>query len=292
MKQLGFTVNINNNSNILIGHSESDWSVLRDGDLVIIDTNKSFYTIGNTEKVFFIQPFKKLNNNQISINGTWEHFFLPDDILNITYKEYELLTIKQIINPGKNYKIGDIVSLSGGILSINSFDNSTQASLFKVENINSEGGITQLSILNRGCYISFPDHINDIKGGNGMGATIFIEEKLIESRKTLERQVESVKEWGADTIITLNYHLPESIIDGKVSVQKWKLYLTSNYSGETKRDVSYQIIRDLTPVLKLPFVVKNSNKLEEAYNYSIKRLDQEITNLTQQIEEIKKILKL
>ena len=55
MKSLGFTINIDNNTNVAISHSEANWSALRNGDLVLIGDNKNFYNIDHKEEIFFIQ---------------------------------------------------------------------------------------------------------------------------------------------------------------------------------------------------------------------------------------------
>lgn len=286
MKQFGFALNINRDSNTLVSHSESDWSFLRPGDLVTIDDDKIFYEIASRENLFFIQSFDKINDTQIVINGNYEYLFIPDDVINISYKEYELLTIKEILNKGNGYKVNDILNLTGGEVSINVTDNSSQSTLLKVEAVDSHGGITKFSIANRGNYTIFPDKINDLYGGHGQECKISVEDRITESRKMLERQIESVKENESNTIITLNYSLSNSIINGKISCNKWKAYLSANYTGETKRNAEYHVTRDHTPYLKLPLVLKNSGKLEEYYNYTIKKIDQE---LARQAEEIRKL---
>jgi len=287
MRDFGFTINIDKDSNFIIGHSEVEWTSLRNGSMISIEDDLFFYTITNKEKIFFIQDFQLLESKKITINGHYESFFLEDDILTITYKEYELLTLKNILNKGIGYKINDIISINGGQLSKNISDNSSQSTSFEVEGIDIDGGITNISIIKKGLYLQTPELTNNINGGHGSGAQFLLEYRTIESRKTLERQIETIEDSGHQTIITLNYALPDSIINGKISVEKWKAFLNSNYTGESRRGVEYHIIKDFTPNIKLPLLVKNSNKLEESYNHCIQILDLEILKLKQAIESLK-----
>lgn len=287
MKQFGFTLNIDNKSNIIISHAEADWSFLRHGDLIIIDDDKIFHTVLSREKMMFIQPFEKIENNKIAINGNYEFIFIVDDILNLSHKEYELLTVKSIIDKGENYKKDDIISLSGGTVSVDIVDNSSETTLFKVEQVDAHGGVLKLNIINKGLYSQFPEKENLIHGGSGKNLKISVEEKITDSRKLIERQVTNVEQNGARTILSLNYSLPDSVVNGKVSVQKWKAVLASEYLGESKRNVEYTVVRDSTPYLHLPLVVKGSDKLVESFNDALKKIDSEISRLKSEIEKLK-----
>jgi hypothetical protein len=48
-------------------------------------------------------------------------------------------------------------------------------------------------------------------------------------------------------------------------MNKFKAFLTSNYVGETKRNMEYHVLRDFSPHFGLPLLVKGGNKLEETY---------------------------
>ncbi len=290
MKYIDNVININKGNNFIISHSDSDWNYLREGMSINIGNDAIFYTIGNKEKINFIQEFKK-ETKGISIDGNWEYLFLIGDSINLSYKEYELLTIKNIINKGENYKDGDLLSLNGGSLSINIFDNTSNSTLLKVESVNGNGGIEKLSVIHRGKYICFPNTSNSILGGHGQNAIIDIESKIIESRTIVERTILSIKNIDYKTIIELSYPIPENIQEGKISVTKWKAYLSNNYIGETQKNVSCNIIRDSTPYLELPLLLKNSNKTEEIFNHSIKKIDSEIKLLKDQLEELRKLVK-
>ena len=128
MKNFGYNINVDKNSNCIVGHSEVDCSHIRPGSLINIHNDNHFYTIASTEPLSFISEFISEGRNLI-INGNYENYFLLDDILTLSYKEYELLTIKEVTNRGANYQVGDTLSLNGGVLSINILDNIFENSL-------------------------------------------------------------------------------------------------------------------------------------------------------------------
>ena len=276
MKNFGFTINIDNNSNFIIGHSEAEWKHIRENSLISIDNEPVFYTIGKTEPLNFITDFVLEDEINLTINGNYEHYFIYDDILTISYKEYELLTILSINNGGINYRTNDLLSLNGGILSINTIDNTSKPTILQVESVGINGEIQKLKVVDKGVYIQFPNNSNKLTGGLGQNAEILVESKLIENRKMIERQVLSAQNIGSNTRIQINYALPRNILQGKVSLNKYIGYLTSSYVGATKRDVPYHVIRDFSPVLRLPLLIKGSNKIEETYNYAILKLEQEV----------------
>lgn len=285
MKNFGFTVNIDNNSNAIIGHSEAEWKHIRNNSLISIDNEPTFYTIGRVEPLNFIADFIVSNNNLV-IPGNHEHYFIYDDILTISYKEYELLAILEVVNKGANYHQGDILSLDGGIVSMNIVDNTSHATLLRVEEVSADGQINKLSVIHKGIYLQFPNKVNKLKGGHGQGAEISVESSLINDRKMIERQVIAAENEEAVTKIQINFPLPASVTQGKVSVSKYIGYLTSTYVGPTKRDVPYNITRDFSPVLGLPLLVKGSNKIEETFNYTILKLEQKIRELESKITSL------
>lgn len=286
MRNLGYTVNINNSSNEVISHSESDWSTIKNNSLITIDNDGIFYTIGKIEQLNLIQDFITQDKN-IILNGNYEYYFIENDVLTISYKEYETLAINSILNKGNNYKKGDILTLNGGILSVDVIDNTSQPCLFEVEEIDGNGSVHKLKILNKGIYLVFPNKQNKLTGGNGQNIEVQVQEHLINNRKILERQVMSAKNVGTQTVIELNYNLPVAIIEGELSINKFIAKLTSNYVGNNKRNVSYSISRDYTPELNLPLVLKGSNKLEECYNHSMIQIDAKIRELKELINSIK-----
>lgn len=285
MKPFTHTININNNSNYIIGHTESDWSVLRNGSLISIDDDNHFYHIGDVKKINLIVDFDVINDSLV-LNGDLEENFIHNDVITISYKEYELLAIKSIVSAGSRYKVGDILYPSDGLASSDVVNNYTLNSKITVEEVDSNGGIKNLSISKSGNYIIIPSEINKISGGSGNDASLSLQFSLSKDRKMLERQIVGASSSNNQTALKLNYPLPNGVNNGKLSMNKFKAILTSTYIGANKRDCKYHISRDFTPHLGLPLLSKNSNKNEELFNHIILSLDERIRRLEEKISKI------
>ena len=288
MKHFGFSINIDKNSNTLISHGGSNWSALREGSLVNINNSNHFYTIGNKESINVIKSFKNVNGHNIEIDGNYENLFLDNDLINLSYREYTLFIINNIVNGGKGYKKGDILAPSDGQLSINSFDNSSEICALEVKETDGNGTILKLNISKNGRYLYPPTYSNQVKGGSGNGAQIFLKFNTIDSKKNLERQIIKCVNQEYRTLITLNYPISVFILNGELSINKWKAYLTSNYVGENVRNGSYHIVRDYTPHHQIPLMTKGTAKIEETYNHGVHEFDKIIKNLTERINELEK----
>ncbi len=291
MKNFSHAININKGDNYLFNHTECDWAALRIGSLINIDNDQHFYTIGAVEPFNYITDFtieNTVENNDLIVNGNIENYLMLDDIIKVSYKEYELLTIKNILNKGQGYKINDILSCNGGNLSINIVNNASKNTLLKVEEVDNNGGIVKLSIIHKGLYINPPDNINNLIGGSGLNAQISLEYVVIPNRTMIDKQVLSVINSGPNTIVEIYGKMPEGVKNGKLSFSKYKAYLTSNYVGENKRNSNYHINRDVSPYLGLPLLLKGSNKSEEFYNHTILEIDKKLKDLQNQIDELKK----
>lgn len=285
MKNFSHAINVTNNNNYIISHTESNWSHLRPNSLISIDDDRHFYTIGQIEEVNFIVDFKY--DNYCILDGEHEELFLMNDILTISYKEYQISTIIDIISGGQRYQIGDLLSIDGLTLSIDVFDNKKETFLTKVEEVDGNGAITKLSIVNKGKYINSASTEQSLTGGKGNGAKISCLFTALSNRKMIERQnIEAINKNG-HTYITLSDKLPMGVTEGKLSFNKHKAYLTSTYIGSTKRNSKYHISRDYTPFLNLPLLAKNSNKNEEFYNHAILEIDKKLRDMQAQIDILK-----
>ena len=286
MKKFSHGININQGNNYFITHTESDWSAGRTGLLISIGDDNHFYTVGKIEDINFITDFT-YENNRLVIPGHYEDIFILDDIVTVSYKEYEIFIVKSILNGGNGYSVGDILTYTDSGLSVNVFDNSQQPATFKVESIGPSGEVTSLSLQNKGKYIRQLSSIN-LKGGRGSDCSIEVLSNVIVNRAMIEKQIESAREIDGNTILEINYILPIGVKEGKISLSKKKVFLTGAYVGNTKRNTHFHINRDYTPNLKLPLLVKNSNKHEENLNHSLLEIDKIISKLLQDIEELKK----
>ena len=277
MKHPGFTLSIIKDSNTAIAHTEADLSNIREGSLIKFGTDDVFYTIARAEYKHYIKDFEVVSRNQIKINGDIGDSLLLGDNVYLTHKEYKLSNVIKIKSAGAKYKIGDIVTLFGGTLSISLSDNHPNPAKLKVVSVNGDGGISDLEIIGSGKYLESPSGRTD--GGSGTGAEVECDFSIYDDRANLDAVISNINNRTVDCTLTLGYNLPNGLKEGKLSCEKWCLHLTSNYTGDTKLNSDYTILGNLTPYLSIPLLVKNSPNNEFIINEALKRIDLEINNL-------------
>lgn len=287
MKIVGTMGSIRKGDNKIISATFSDWSAIREGTFIKFNNDSQFYIAAHSEKRTYLKDFIVLESSVIKINEDCGVNINEGDTLYISYKEYELSTIYKIISAGKGYKIGDQLTLSGGVPSLNITDNTLNSTKFIVSKIGEEGEIGELDIINRGKYIDAPSQITDLKGGLGSLASLEVGFKLTDHRSFIERDVQKIEFKSAATIINLMYSLPGGIKEGKLSIEKWEIILSSNYQGENRIAAPFQITRDFTPNYKIPLITKNSLNQELIVNHALTLLDKKIMELENQIKELK-----
>lgn len=287
MKIIGTIGSIRKGDNKIISSAFSDWSAIREGTFIKFDNDSQFYVAAHSEKRTYLKNFITLESSVIRINEDCGVNINEGDTLYISYKEYELSTIYKIISAGREYRINDQLTLSGGIPSLNITDNTLNSTKFIVSKIGNDGEIAELNIINRGKYIDAPPQITDLKGGSGSLASLEVGFKLTDHRSFIEKDVQKVEFKSAATIISLVYGLPEGIKEGKLSIEKWEIILASNYQGENRIAAPFQITRDFTPNYKIPLITKNSLNQELIVNHALALLDRKIAELENQIKELK-----
>lgn len=283
MKLIGNIGSIQKNSNRLVSSTYADWSGVREGTFVKFNNDFHFYTVSHTDSRTFLKDFIVKQPNVLQINEDCGINIGVGDNLNISFKEYELTSCK-IIGSGRGYRIGDKLTLEGGNVSLNVRDNTLHSCDITVTQVASDGQIVEINISNRGKYLTVPSQHVGLQGGFGAGATAEVSFKLTDHRTFIEKDVKQVEFKNAATLITLEYPLQAEVIEGKLSIEKWEIILSSNYLGETNVNETFEIIRDFTPYCKIPLLVPNSKNQELTFNNSMAILDKKIAELENKIK--------
>lgn len=283
-------ISILKDTNRVVASSDIDLGNVRPGSLFRVIGDSVFYTVAKTNRFFLIKDFEFISSRRIKVTGDVNISLSVGDTLSISYKEWELYTIMEILNPGKGYKVGDEISASGGDLSVDAYSGTSEACLMTVDGIDDNGGITNIGLHRVGRYVSAPNKKNNIIGGSGDGAVFDLDFRLLEDRKIVERTIVGLDTQAILSDIFLDYPIPNGIKDGKVSVKKWEILLSSNYVEDSKVNVNYDISNDFTPVFNLPLLVPGSFSMELIYNQTIRALESEILKNRTEIEQLKKLL--
>lgn len=280
-----FSISVSKNSNRIIASSEVDWSGLREGSFIRIKGDKVFYTIGKIDKIYLIKDFICTGPTSFDINSSIGNNLSIGDILTLSYKEYEVDTIWSILSEGRGYKKDEIIHLTGGKPSLDSTTGINKDATFKVKSVGPIGEIKEISLVSKGEYLETPPKESDVSGF-GSDAKFEVTYKIIDNRKTIERVIDFIDIQTDVAHLVLNYSLPRGITQGKLSVEKWEVYITSNYLGESKVNAEFEIIKDFTPIFRLPLLAENSFSHELTHNHAIVMLENKIAELEDRLNQL------
>lgn len=280
MRNLGYTANVSEGANFIVSSTEADWGHVREGSLVSVGDDISTYQVAKLDSFRYIKNFTSTSNtHSITINENVGVFVSEGDTLDISYKEWELKTVFSIKNGGLGYRAGDSLGVVGGTALEDSMDGMPKSIVLDVKSVDARGRIAEVECASRGRYSSPPPAEAGASGGTGSGAVFHIHYALTETRSTMERTAISVSRSGGHTSMTLSYPLPSGVVEGKISVVKERIWLTSPYLGATKSGVQLRLVRDFTPHLGLALLAPGSQQHEAIFNANMVLMDQKIKQL-------------
>jgi len=283
-KQLDYVASIIKGTNRAIGESENDWVTVRPGSYLKFENDHGHYVVASSNEFFYIKDFTCDDLVRIRLEENVGGNLTRSDVVKITYKEYELKLLINIINKGSGFCLEDNVLLPGE-LSVDINDNLTDPCHLVVTEINEEGGVEKLEVVSKGKYLTQPDsEILTVSDAKGVNLKIKAEYQEKPQRATIEKTIKSVERQDGHSYATLLYPLPKGVAKGKVSIRKWELFLSSSYAGETKFDEICHITRDFTPNLKLPLMSEGGGNKEMAFNEAISFLDAKVGYLEKRIK--------
>ncbi len=289
MKYLTYSVVATSGSPKLIGTTQSDFcTTARPGSIVHFIGNNTTFHVNRTDKIFFVRDFQVFDK-YISIKENIGFNILKGDNLTLSYKEFELWTLMDIKNSGKNYKVGNIIYVEGGILAGSTDHNKTEPIEFEVIEIEDGGKVKSLGLKNSGLYLESPPKICKTHCNTNIDGGLELELEYLTrgERKIIEREVINVVADHKEAKIYLNYNVPKGVKEGKLSLTKWQIILDQNYTGETTQNAEISICRDFSKHLKMPLVNSNHFSMETSINKSLHAIDKHAENMEREIQELK-----
>ena len=276
-KRFGHTASVTKGSNKITTCSKVDLSFIDNGSFVMINGDEIFYKVSAKNKFAYEQDAKVLGQElELSTNaGTMLNI---DDDIQITYKEYEIASI-EVVNGGEGYQEGDLISPQGGVCKYNSIDEIDAPAQLEVEEVDSDGAILTVKLINGGLYSVPPENNCGIISGLGSGGALNVTSKLLDTLSIDSRSITSIETSDDKTIIGINHALPPRIEGVKLKVEKWQLTISTEYAGESKHNVTYDIIKNFTPNYNLPLIQADTAINHLVYNEAMTIIDQRLKDL-------------
>lgn len=282
---------IQSNTARIVSPSQSNWGTIRPGSFIKFDKDIAFYNISKIQSFFYSKEFEVIDANCLKIKDNVGVNLFAGDMINIFYREKELLTLLGVKDGGKGYRVGEEICVVGGEPTKEIRTGLTNYTAFTVTEVGPIGDVKNLQLSQRGKYAVSPQNIVECFGGSGSGVTLELEFKYLHENSLLERTISAIEFVNDGTRVYLDYSLPKGVDSGKLSVEKWEMFLTTLYQGQNKINQGINILRDFTQHLGLPFLSRGSFSTESIYNISMNKIDAEIAALKQEMIDLKAELK-
>ena len=277
-KKYGFTASVNEGSNKVIACSKANWEPVRINSFILLDKDDTFYRVIGKRKFIYEKDVNVLNSSQLKINENLGTMVSIDDDLSFMYAEHSIVSAS-VTSGGEGYQVGDVITPEGGVCKYNSIDQIDVPAQILVKEVDGNGSVTSIELVNGGIYSSPP--ANECNGNSNLGAgiTLSIQSEMSDVTSVEERSVSSIDYNSESTVLHLNHNLPPRIQDGKIRVEKWELTIDANYSGQSKYSANYDIIKDFTPHNDIPLIHGDLASSHVVYNEAMAIIDQRLKDL-------------
>jgi hypothetical protein len=280
----GTRASILQNSNKLYSSSFCDWRGVREGAYFQFRKDKFTFNVVNTKLETYSKSFTIKNKNSIICPFNFNPILIKDDNINLIHKELRVKKLLFIINPGSNYRIGDMVFCIGGILN----QNYQSGGSFKVISVGGQGEITDLELIESGKYIQIPDNkeIKTYSDGPGQNAELALEFEEDAVLGTLERTVSNLIFDQNETTIIFSRPLPEGITHGELNFSKWLITLNNSYNLRNSNVIGeeYEIHNDLIGGSGLMKVDKIDNSSCSKININFELLNRRLSEMEEKLK--------
>jgi hypothetical protein len=286
-----FTISVEKDSNLLIGSSDEKFAGIRDGSLIKIDEDSFLYTVIGKNNWLYIEDFTLSDSKTIKIDKNIGVNLQKGDNIKISFKEFELVMIENILDKGDSFTEGDELYLESGEVNVDIKTGRGEPTILKIDSLEENNGIKRLSIIDKGKYITPPQNPVKVTNNNGQSALLNLNFQENTNRAIVERTITNIHYQENQTLLSLNYSLPPNLKEGKLSCEKNALKITPNYLGSTNSNLPFKIYKDFTPYLNIPLTSKNSLSPELIFNKAMHKIDERFSQNDKEIKELKEIIR-
>lgn len=277
-------------TNRIVCESEFDPLCLRPGARIKFDADSEVYNVARCESFFYITPFEVENSEFLWVKADSSIDLVEGDNIEISYKEYEVESDFKVLNSGRGYSVNDILTIKDGTPCVDLQSQISQYSELKVLAVDESGGVTSIELLSGGKYTKVPDGQVSFgyrpPGGKGSDLEFILTYKLINNRSIIDREIHEIRKEGERYKLLLNNPLPHYIVEGKLSVRKSQIFLSSPYGSESKINSTYSLMTNFTENYRLLFLAENSLSTASIYNEMIIFLDKKLKATEERLSKL------
>ncbi len=258
----------------------ANWSSINSGQEIEIIGSQEKLSAVRIDAIDYSKLFTVLSESKIKFdNSPPRDLVLDGDTIDCYFRTYYTALLNDITEKGSGYKINETVSISKSAYFDSTLDKKEKA-LFKVASVDSNGGILELNLINKG---KFCQNFNEaeLEGGSGKGAKANI---ILGKNNNKELKCFSVLETiqeGTSLIVNLNEKIKDEFISGEIYINRYRITLNKAI-GKSYSFQPFIVKVEKTPFLNLPLA--KDNNIEQIYNQAILTIDSKIKELSTSVK--------
>ena len=259
--------------------------IAKNGAFVKIAGNEIFYRVENIETINLKKKFDSRGKSLV-VKGDFTYKIAPNDIINLSFQEYEAVSFSNLKTNESTYKVGEKIYAQGGSPSSNNTNLTGQYTEFTVQSIDDEGKILKLKMTRPGKYILPPS--NPVSIMNQDGSVVYVDLQFEESseQSILERQITYVENKEGSTSLGILYPIPQIVEEGELTLRKQILLLDKPYAGESIDGKICEMTFDFSPLNGIPLLPPASLDPHATFNEAIRVIEQKFLDLEKRISNL------
>ncbi len=259
--------------------------IAKNGAFVKIAGNEIFYRVENIETINLKKKFDSRGKSLV-VKGDFTYKIAPNDIINLSFQEYEAVSFSNLKTNESAYKVGEKIYAQGGSPSSNNTNLTGQYTEFTVQSIDDEGKILKLKMTRPGKYILPPS--NPVSIMNQDGNVVYVDLQFEESpeQSILERQITYVENKEGSTSLGILYPIPQIVEEGELTLRKQILLLDKPYAGESIDGKICEMTFDFSPLNGIPLLPPASLDPHATFNEAIRVIEQKFLDLEKRISNL------
>ena len=259
--------------------------IAKNGAFVKIAGNEIFYRVENIETINLKKKFDSRGKSLV-VKGDFTYKIAPNDIINLSFQEYEAVSFSNLKTNESAYKVGEKIYAQGGSPSSNNTNLTGQYTEFTVQSIDDEGKILKLKMTRPGKYILPPS--NPVSIMNQDGNVVYVDLQFEESpeQSILERQITYVENKEGSSSLGILYPIPQIVEEGELTLRKQILLLDKPYAGESIDGKICEMTFDFSPLNGIPLLPPASLDPHATFNEAIRVIEQKFLDLEKRISNL------
>jgi len=253
----------------------ANWSTINPGQEIEIIGNSEKFSVVRANVINYNKAFTVESNSAIKIDSEIKDLVLDGDTIDCYFVTYYTVLINEITEAGSGYKVNEYVNINKNAY-FDSSNDRNERSILQVKSVDSNGGITELHLINNGKFTQNFEQA-DLDGGSGKGAKVSLILGKHDKKVLKFFSVLNVKREQGSTFVELDEKIKDTFLTGEIYIKRYRVTLNKPTNKEYSSH-PFILKVEKTPFLNLPLA--KDNNIEQIYNQAILTIDSKIKELS------------